>query len=69
MSSLRSDESDSSLTTRVGVFSDNNIKKKFNSEVIIIWEDEYRDNREDVLDRIERYIILYKQYKKDGIIL
>ena len=45
------------------------IKKKFNSEVIIIWEDEYRDNREDVLDRIERYIILYKQYKKDGIIL
>ena len=25
MSSLRSDESDSSLTTRVGVFSDNNI--------------------------------------------
>jgi len=26
MSSLRSDESDSSPTTRVGVFSDNNIK-------------------------------------------
>jgi len=47
----------------------NSIVKKFSSEVIIVWEDEYRDDGEKVLNRIEKYINMHIGYKKDGIIL
>ncbi len=34
----------------------NSIIKKFGSEVLIVWEDEYRDNKEKVMNKISRYL-------------
>ena len=39
------------------------IQKKFDSKIIIVWEEEYREDKEEVFERIEKYLNSYSLIK------